>query len=315
VQARKYKCGLTLAHQTLAQLSPRLKAVFMSNTTIKLAGGVSDSDARALAADMRTSPEFLLSMKKRQDYSEFALAVRNLTTEALQVDIPLGYLENSPVLQHGEHAILLQQNQLRIAYDPNIEDAEIIEPEAVFPVAPPAESNSIEVPENSKSHRELQTSIKTAAQTLGFAASIEETVLDGKGRIDVAIEAPQARIAVEISLTTRADHEQQNVKKCFAAGYDEVWLVAPDPEQRYILRETLSQSLSLDALKQTLFLNEQDALARLQQLAPRQPTRTSEFLGYTVATVPVPLSEGKASAQHDRLMRALTDAENPGGKS
>jgi uncharacterized protein DUF87 len=315
VQARKYRCGLTLAHQTLAQLSPRLKAIFMSNTTIKLAGGVSDSDARALAADMRTTPEFLLSMKKRQDYSEFALSVRNLTTEALQIDIALGYLENSPVLKHDEHATLLQQNQLRIAYDPDIEDAEIIEPKAVIPVAPPAESTSVEVPENSKSHRELQTSIKAAAQTLGFAASIEETVLDGKGRIDVAIEAPQARIAVEISLTTRADHEQQNAEKCFAAGYDEVWLVAPDLEHRQLLHEELSQSLSQDVFKQTLFFSEQDALVRLQQLAPRQPTQTSQFLGYTVASVPVPLPEGKASAQHDRLMRALTDAEKAGGTS
>jgi hypothetical protein len=55
VSGRKFNFGLVLAHQNLAQLNPRLRAVIMSNTTIKLAGGISDSDARALAPDMRTT--------------------------------------------------------------------------------------------------------------------------------------------------------------------------------------------------------------------------------------------------------------------
>ena len=91
VEARKYNCGLTLAHQNLAQLSPRLRAIFMGNTTIKLAGGVTDSDARAIAPDMRTTSEFLLSIKKRKGVSDFALSVRNLTPHALKVSIPLGF--------------------------------------------------------------------------------------------------------------------------------------------------------------------------------------------------------------------------------
>lgn len=49
-QGRKFNFGLILA-----QLRPRLRAVIMGNTTIKVVGGVSDSDARALALDMRTT--------------------------------------------------------------------------------------------------------------------------------------------------------------------------------------------------------------------------------------------------------------------
>ncbi len=40
-QARKYRVGLTLAHQTLDQLSPRLRAALHANTSLKFAGGVS----------------------------------------------------------------------------------------------------------------------------------------------------------------------------------------------------------------------------------------------------------------------------------
>ena len=53
-------------------------------------------DARALAPDMRTTPDNLLSMIKRRDVSEFALSVRNLTPHALKVSVPPGYLEGEP---------------------------------------------------------------------------------------------------------------------------------------------------------------------------------------------------------------------------
>lgn len=39
-QARKFKVGITLAHQTLDQLSTRLRSVILADTSIKCAGGV-----------------------------------------------------------------------------------------------------------------------------------------------------------------------------------------------------------------------------------------------------------------------------------
>ena len=54
-QARKFNLGVLFAHQHLDQLTSDLRAAVAANTSIKLAGGVSDKDARALAADMRTT--------------------------------------------------------------------------------------------------------------------------------------------------------------------------------------------------------------------------------------------------------------------
>jgi hypothetical protein len=48
-QARKYKLGLLFSHQYLTQLAPALHSSIASNTSIKLAGGVSDRDARSMA--------------------------------------------------------------------------------------------------------------------------------------------------------------------------------------------------------------------------------------------------------------------------
>jgi hypothetical protein len=64
-QARKYRMGLTLAHQALDQLSPRLKGVLASNTSMKCAGGVSARDARALSEELHTEPDFIESMRRR----------------------------------------------------------------------------------------------------------------------------------------------------------------------------------------------------------------------------------------------------------
>ena len=80
-QARKFNLGIVVAHQHMDQLSTELRSSIAANTSIKLAGGVSDRDARALAPDMRTTVEFITSMMKHQRSTEFACYVRNYTDE------------------------------------------------------------------------------------------------------------------------------------------------------------------------------------------------------------------------------------------
>ncbi len=95
-QARKYKVGLTVAHQFLDQLTPALRASFMTNPAIRFAGGLSDRDARALASDMRTTSAFLLATSKRQAATEFACFVRNHTSTAVALELTLGRAEREP---------------------------------------------------------------------------------------------------------------------------------------------------------------------------------------------------------------------------
>ncbi|RME94746.1 MAG: ATP-binding protein, partial [Alphaproteobacteria bacterium] len=116
VEARKFRCGLTLAHQNLAQLSPRLRQIFMGNTSVKLAGGITEADARTLGPDMRTTADFLLAMRKHEaaKVSEFALSVRNVTPRALKISVPLGYLESHPRLDRDQRERLLARNRERI---------------------------------------------------------------------------------------------------------------------------------------------------------------------------------------------------------
>jgi hypothetical protein len=112
-QARKYRVGLTLAHQTLDQLSPRLRSALLANTSMKCIGGVSARDARALADELRTTPEFIEGMKRRGARSEFAVRVKNLTGQAIRLSVPLGFLERQATLAEEDYDALLSGNRRR----------------------------------------------------------------------------------------------------------------------------------------------------------------------------------------------------------
>src|SRR5205085_9051808 len=91
-QARKYKIGLTFAHQNLDQCDVGLRASLLASTSIKFAGGVSSKDADLLDSEFRTDADFLLAQKKSRSHTEFACYVKNFTSKAVSIEIPLGYM-------------------------------------------------------------------------------------------------------------------------------------------------------------------------------------------------------------------------------
>lgn len=99
-QARKYKVGMIMAHQYLGQLSNGLQEAFEANSSIKLAGGVSARDARALAGQMASSAEKI----QEQPKGTFATYVRGLTNNAVPISFPFFVLENLPRASKDEIA-------------------------------------------------------------------------------------------------------------------------------------------------------------------------------------------------------------------
>lgn len=112
-QARKYKVGMVLAHQNLDQLSIEQRSTFAASTSIKFAGGLSAKDARTLAPDMRTSDDFLLSMKKKNDHTNFAAFVKNRTPTAIEVAVPFGVMEEVDTLSPEAYSELIAMNRQR----------------------------------------------------------------------------------------------------------------------------------------------------------------------------------------------------------
>lgn len=134
IQARKYKVGITLAHQHLDQLTASLRASIMTNPAIRFAGGVSQKDAHALDADMRTTAGFLMGMRKRTAETEFACYIRNVTPATLALRIPLGRAEREPRMDDEAYARLKVRVRRQVAAPIDETDAHIA---AAMPGATP----------------------------------------------------------------------------------------------------------------------------------------------------------------------------------
>ena len=106
-----------------------------ANTSIKIAGGVSDKDARALASDMRTTPDVISGMAKHSRSTEFACYVRNYTSNAVRLEIPFGTLERAPKMTPAEQAQVIARNRKRYAAERDQPRPAAAEPDQ----APPTE--------------------------------------------------------------------------------------------------------------------------------------------------------------------------------
>lgn len=110
-QARKYNIGMVLAHQYLGQLEGKLQEGFEANTSIKLAGGVSARDARALAGQMGCDPALIMNQPK----GGFATFIRGLTERAVPVRFPFFVLENLPRASREEQEAIRAESRRRYA--------------------------------------------------------------------------------------------------------------------------------------------------------------------------------------------------------
>jgi len=118
IQARKFKLGVVMAHQYLGQLPRGLPASIMTNTSIKLAGGTSDKDARDLSKEMRTTPEFISSMTKSPTKTTFAAYVRNVTPQAMKLTIPFGTMEKLPTMSDESFKLLRDESRKKLSPPP-----------------------------------------------------------------------------------------------------------------------------------------------------------------------------------------------------
>ena len=141
-QARKFKVGITLAHQTLDQLSTRLRSVILADTSIKCAGGVSAKDARSIADELHTTPEFIDGMRRKGPKTEFAVWVKNVTPHAVRLSVPLGFLERQYTLDEEGYDLLIERNRER--YSGTVASELTPEPVQEEPSAPPPQSVRVE---------------------------------------------------------------------------------------------------------------------------------------------------------------------------
>lgn len=294
-QVRKYRGAITLAHQHLDQLNTTARNGVLANTSIKLAGGVSAQDATKLAPELRVDKDFILGRQKTPSESQFALFAKNVTPQAMNFAVPLGYVEGRPRLSAAAHQALVTSTRERYGWRPEIEQTPLQPPDeppsteeaTTLPDDPspsgptPAAAMLVPVEQSGElddealppapvikeggggaRHREIQQLIKELGEAGGYRANVEEMILDGEGRVDVILRRDNEMVCCEVSVTTTKEHELINVQKCFRFGADTVWLIANTERHRKGLDRYVRAALS-EAENERLAILDVDGLPDL----------------------------------------------------
>jgi len=333
-QARKYRVGLTLAHQTLDQLSPRLRAALHANTSLKFAGGVSARDARAFADELHTTPEFIEGMRRRRDRTEFATWLKNMTPSAVRLTTPLGYLERQPTSNGEAFERLIETNRARYCgqpieavaqtvFSPPSEEGGIatrpprkaptssivpseVAPSPAGPAAPPvrAPASPVEPGKGGSQHRYLQSLIRELGQQLGYRATVEAPVAGGQ--VDVLLERDGRRIAFEVSVTTPTGQEAANIRKCLEAGIETVALVAVKSSATGArFRAAVLAGVEEDRRDRVAFLTPEDIPDYIQALSPPPHPAENVVKGYRVKVSRVVASVDETRTRRDAVARIV----------
>ena len=94
-------------------------------------------------------------------------------------------------------------------------------------------------------HKHLQMMLKEQAEIYGWKAVIEEKIPRSLESVDVGLKRDDMRVAIEISSTSKAEQEIQNVRKCLEAGYDYVLSVCSDDKSLISLKTEFKKSFTV----------------------------------------------------------------------
>lgn len=133
-----------------------------------------------------------------------------------------------------------------------------------------------------REHKYLQHLVKRLAEDRGYRAVIEQPILAGAGSVDVSLEKGARRIACEVSISTEADHEIDNIQKCLAGGYEMVVCLSSEPKTLRRLKERAAAILEPTTQAHVRFLQPEEMVLLLDELAAGEARGEATVRGYRV---------------------------------
>jgi hypothetical protein len=216
---RKYKLALCVAHQDLYQLhgtAPELERSILSSAYTRIVFRISEEDARKLERGMGEFGEAdLVNLERGHAICRVGSGANSFKLRTAPLDAV------APALASARIQRVRSQSAATFARRRTPADTDT-------PGARPTPSSAPQPGRGGREHKYLQGLIKRGAEERGYSVVLEKAVLDGHGHVDVSLTSGSLSIACEISITTPAAHELDNVSKCLAAGYRYVVFVSSD---------------------------------------------------------------------------------------
>jgi excisionase family DNA binding protein len=347
--ARKYGLGLVLAHQETRQLKSRSEDVasaVLANAATRVVFRVGEQDAKALADSFSFfEAKDLQSLDVGQAIGRIERADFDFnlqTTRQEPVESELAAARRAAVVSASRAGYATPAEEVGTvlaAARESFSDVAATAP-SVAPTrrrtkreGPTEKEDTVSLPgRGGAQHKYLQSLIRRLAEDRGFEVSLEKTVLDGHGYVDVALQAHGVTVACEISVTTKIVHEVGNLTKCLAAGFDYAVLVSSDERTLDLARAEMSGAdptrlrfVSPGAL--SVFLDELSGATSLNSRPPAgKPARPEEpshngkifmttkdaatYVGLAVQTLAEMRVSGESPTFHKLGRRVLYDRED-----
>jgi len=334
--ARKYRLGLVLAHQDLRQVSKDqdvLSAV-LSNPYTRVCFRVGDLDARRLedgfasfdAKDLQSlGLGEAICRVERADY-DFNLKTLSLPS----TDLAVAETRRERIIARSREKYATHRQEVeallttkRAASPAEVkrpdrrEHATPRQPQTPVPWAGPTRPpGTIHIPEaatapvgrGGQQHQYLQQLIRRWAESKGWRAVIEQQILDGLGRVDVALEKGACRLACEISVTTSPEHEVGNVQKCLAAEFSHVVVVSADRKTLRQVSHSLDVALGEEERARVRSLTPEETFAFLEKLDALAASKEETVRGYRVKVQYKPVGEDEKETRRQAISQVILKA-------
>ncbi len=302
---RKYNLGLVLAHQEFRQIQSRsaeVAASVLSNCYTRICFRLGDADTERFAAGFsffdaanlqNLSVGEAIGRVERAEY-DFNLRVNR----PAKVEREVAERRRAAIINESRRKYAAAKAEVKAALFPlNIQplaEAETIATESPKPSyqnpgkpranVKPSEQSNITASPTTNEHRYLQGIVKRVGESYGFIATLEKQVFGGIGKIDVALESEEMKIACEIAATNTVEYELQNIQKCLASGFDKVVIVSTDAKHLASIRRKIEILISTDQFAKVHFLEPENFHLFLDKLQADSvaPPSDGKIKGYTV---------------------------------
>ena len=250
----------------------------------------------------------------RQHYGTPRAEVEKMLAESMQMPVEEPVKEKRPQQRKDE---VPPQKPIPPAFEP----PEAASPEPVSPtpkpvapvghVASTAEHDTEKFVEEQeeRQHTALKNRIKLMAEARGFAVTLEASVNEGKGFVDVSLERNGKRIACEVSITTSAEWELHNIAKCLVAGYEIIIACSPHKNTLQKIQQAMRQQLTEEQRAKVLTLEPDAFFQYLDELVLKEATTEERVRGRIVRREFTPLSGDSAKYINQEVNKIVSDAK------
>ena len=150
----------------------------------------------------------------------------------------------------------------------------------------------------------IKNEIIQTAGGWGYSHETEKPVNNGTGRVDIVLSLGSLVIAVEISVTTGAEHEfERSVRKCLQAGFRRIILVCDAPRRRNAIQARIKSECTVEEQSRIECLTLRQLQAKLGEMAS-EGRKGVEAVQSAVGKTVFPFAESLSPTPVDRQTAA-----------